>query len=84
MCMLSSNLLGTVGRFRLRSENFACELINFACETILFREGPRKLLKLLGHENYDFAVSCDFKVLSLTLFRAPFRRRPFYDPPRRT
>ena len=53
---------------------------NFACETILFREGLRKLLKSLGREMSDFAVSCDIKGLRPILFRA-FIRRPFSDPP---
>ena len=55
---------------------------NFACETILFREGPRKLLKLLGCEMSDFAVSCDFNGLRPVLFRS-FFRAPFSDPPAR-
>jgi hypothetical protein len=56
-------------RFRLRSENFACEMRNFACEVKSFRKGPRKLLKSLAHEITDFAVSCDFKGLRPVLFR---------------
>ena len=69
-CMLSPTQ--TVGRVRLRSENFACELINFACETILFRQIPRKLLKSLWYEMADVAVSCHFKGLRSILFRALF------------
>jgi hypothetical protein len=60
-----------------REENFACETIyfaceleNFACERILFRQAPRKLLKSLRREIYDFAVSCDFRGLRPILFRA--------------
>ena len=55
-------------KFRLRTENFACE-------TILFRQAPRKLLKSLGREISDFAVSCDFKGLRPILFRAFFAVR---------
>ena len=48
---------------------------NFACETILFREGPRKLLKSLGAKLFDFAVSCDFNGLHPILFRGFFALR---------
>jgi hypothetical protein len=71
----------TVGRFRLRNQNFACELENFACETFLLRQAPSKLLKSLAHEISVFAVSCDFKGLRPIFFRA-LLRRPFSDPPR--
>jgi hypothetical protein len=72
----------TVGRFRLRSDYFACKLENFACETILFRQAPRKLLKSLGREIPDFAASCDFKGLRAILFRAFFAARfPIRPPP---
>jgi hypothetical protein len=70
MCILSPTQ--TVGRVRLRSQNFACELINFACETILFRQMPRKLLKSLWREMADVAVSRHFKGLRPILFRALF------------
>jgi hypothetical protein len=48
----------TKGRENFACETiyFACELDNFACERILFRQVPRKLLKSLSHEMYDFAV----------------------------
>jgi hypothetical protein len=70
----------TVGGFRLRSQNFACELINFACEAIWFRKAPRKLLKSLRREIVVTAVSCDFKGLRPIFFALLFRR-PFSDPP---
>ena len=70
----------TVGRFRLRSQNFACELIDFACETILFRQMPRKLLKSLWYEMADVAISRHFKGLRPIFFARSFRR-PFSDPP---
>jgi hypothetical protein len=75
MWMLSPQSTQIVGRFRLRNENFACELINFACETILFRRAPRKLLKSFGREMSIFAGSCDFKGLRPILFRAVFLGR---------
>jgi hypothetical protein len=64
--------LDPAGRFRLRSENFACEMRNFACEVKSFRKGPRKLLKSLANEITDFAASCDFKGLRPVLFRPYF------------
>jgi hypothetical protein len=64
--------VGGGGKFRLRNDNFACELKNFACETILFRQATRKLLKSFGYETYGFAVSCDLKGLRPILFRACF------------
>ena len=77
MSLLSSEPPKTAGRFRLRSENFACELENFACEMKSFRQGSRKLLKSLAREIYDCAVSCDSKGLGRVLFRALFRTRLF-------
>jgi hypothetical protein len=56
----------------LRWENFACETLDFACGTILFRHAPRKLLKSLGHEISDFAVSCDLQDLRPIFSRFPF------------
>jgi hypothetical protein len=64
-------------RFRLRNDNFACELKNFACETILFRPTPHKLLKSLGSEMSVFAVSCDSKGLKPVFFRAALFAVPF-------
>ena len=43
-------------KFRLRNHLFRLELDNFACERILFRQAPRKLLKSLRREMYDFAL----------------------------
>ena len=45
-----------------------------------FARHPRKLLKSLGREISDFAVSCDFKGLRPIFFALSFRR-PFSDPP---
>jgi hypothetical protein len=70
MSLLSLSSPKSRGRFRLRSENFACELENFACEMKSFRQDPRKLLKSLASEINDFAVSRDFKGLRQVLFRA--------------
>jgi hypothetical protein len=67
----------TGGRFRLRSDYFACELKSFACETILFRQPPLKPLKSLGYEISDFATSSDFKGLRRIFFRGFFRRLRF-------
>src|SRR5580658_205278 len=77
MSLLSSSPPKTADRFRLRSENFACELENFACEMKSLRQGPRKLLKSLAQEIYDFATSSDFKGLRPVLFRALLRPRLF-------
>jgi hypothetical protein len=75
MCRLSPQPTQTVWKFRLRSQNFACELKNFACETILFRQAPRKLLKSFAHEISDFAVPCDFKGLRPIFFALFFAVR---------
>jgi hypothetical protein len=58
------------GRFRKRRGHFARELKNFTCEMKSFRKAPRKLLKSLAHEIYDFGVSCYFKGLRPFLFHA--------------
>ena len=55
---------------------------NFACETISFRQVPRKLLKSLGREIFDFEASCDFNDLRPIFFRA-FSPSPFFRSARR-
>ena len=60
---------------------FACELINFACETILFRRAARKLLKSLGREMCEFAVSCGFQGVTPPFFSRFLFRRPSSEPP---
>ena len=45
MCMLSQQPTQTVGRFRLRSDYFACETENFACEADFFRFFKKKKKK---------------------------------------
>ena len=75
MLILSPKPTQTAGRFRCETkgtEMFRKRRENFACEKILFRQAPRKLLKSLGREISNFAVSCDFKGLRPILFRAPF------------
>ena len=66
------NLLRPSGDFACEAKISLAKRKNFACETILFRQVPRKLLKSLGREISDFAVSCDFKGLRPILFRAFF------------
>jgi hypothetical protein len=68
----SSKSMPNETKFRLRNENFACELRNFACERKTFRSGARKPLKSLGREIGNFAVRNDFKALRGVRLRAVF------------
>jgi hypothetical protein len=69
-----------VGRFRLRSDYFACELENFACETILFRQAPRKLFEIVGARNIRFRGFVRFQGFTRHIV-SRFLRRPFSYPP---
>jgi hypothetical protein len=60
---------------------FACELINFAWETILLRQAARKLLKSLGREMSDFAVSWDLKGLTTHFVSRCSFSPSFSEPP---
>ena len=80
MCMLSLQLTQTVGSFRctrkpemlrLRSQNFACEVMNFACETILFRHAPSQAIEIVGARNLRFRGFVRFQGFT-THFISPY------------
>jgi hypothetical protein len=80
MCMLSLLFTQTVGRFRctrkpemlrLRSQNFACEVMNFACETILFRHAPSQAIEIVGARNLRFRGFVRFQGFT-THFISPY------------
>jgi hypothetical protein len=72
MGMLSPHPTQTVGRFRLRRENFACETLNFACETILFRQAPSQDIEIVGARNLRFRGFVRFEGFTTHFFRAFF------------